>query len=107
MVNANPTGRTSAKWKAYGPDVLPLWVAEMDFPLAPVIADALHDAIDRSDTGYRWVEGLPESLAGFAQRRLNWQVDPQHVIVLGDVLAAMSESLGRLTPPASSIVITP
>ena len=107
MVNANPTGRTSAKWKAYGPDVLPLWVAEMDFPLAPVIADALHDAIDRSDTGYRWVEGLPEALAGFAQRRLNWQVDPQHVIVLGDVLAAMSETLGRLTPPASSIVITP
>jgi len=34
-------------------------------------------------------------------------MDPDRVIVLGDVLAAMSESLGRLTPPASSIVITP
>lgn len=104
---ANPTGRTSAKWKAYDPDVLPLWVAEMDFPLAPVIASALHDAIDRSDTGYRWAAGLPEVLAGFAGRRMGWELDPERVIVLGDVLAAMSESLHRLTADGSAVVITP
>ena len=107
MVAANPTGRTSAKWKAHDPDVLPLWVAEMDFPLATVIASALHDAIDRSDTGYRWAAGLPEALAGFAGRRMGWELDPERVIVLGDVLAAMSESLHRLTPDGSSVVITP
>lgn len=104
---ANPTGRTSAKWKAYDSDVLPLWVAEMDFPLAPAIASALRDAIDRSDTGYRWVAGLPEALADFVARRLGWHLDPQRVIVLGDVLAAMSESLRRLTPAGSAVVITP
>ena len=107
MVTANPTGRTSAKWKTFDSDVLPLWVAEMDYPLAPVIARALHDAIDRSDTGYRWAEGLPEALAGFAHRRMGWELDPGRVIVLGDVLAAMSESMYRLTPAGSSIVITP
>ncbi|TEX51302.1 MAG: hypothetical protein B7C55_06330 [Actinomycetales bacterium mxb001] len=79
----------------------------MDYPLAPVIARALHDAIDRSDTGYRWVEGLPKALAGFAHRRMGWELDPGRVIVLGDVLAAMSESMYRLTPAGSSIVITP
>ena len=42
-------------------DVLPLPVAEMDFPLAAPIASALHAAIDRSDTGYRMGGALPEA----------------------------------------------
>ena len=43
--------RTSAKWRVYDPDVIPAWVAEMDYPLAAPIAAALHAAIDRSDVG--------------------------------------------------------
>src|SRR5690554_1887414 len=55
-VNADPIEslrrRTSMKWAAFPPDVLPLPVAEMDFPLAEPIASVLIDAIKRSDTGY-------------------------------------------------------
>ena len=43
--------RRSVKWREFPPDVLPAFVAEMDFPLAPPIAAALHRAVDRSDTG--------------------------------------------------------
>lgn len=86
--------------------MLPLWVAEMDFPLAEAIAQALHDAIDRSDTGYRWAGDLPEALAGFAHRRLRWTIDPARVTVIGDVLVAMAESLRHLTDPGD-VVITP
>lgn len=100
------TGRTSAKWRAYETDVLPLWVAEMDYPLAPPIARALHDAIDRSDTGYRWDAGLPQALAGFAERRLGWSIDPSRVTTIGDVLVAMAESLRHLAEPGG-VVITP
>ena len=103
---ANPTGRTSAKWRVYEPDVLPLWVAEMDYPLALPIARALHDAIDRSDTGYRWDAGLPQALAGFAERRLGWSIDPSRVTTIGDVLVAMAESLRHLAEPGG-VVITP
>ena len=103
---ANPTGRTSAKWRVYDADVLPLWVAEMDFPLAPPIARALHDAVDRSDTGYRWDAGLPEALAGFAASRLGWHVDPSRVTTIGDVLVAMTEALRHLADPGG-VVITP
>ena len=103
---ANPTGRTSAKWKAFDADLLPLWVAEMDYPLAPPIARALHDAIDRSDTGYRWDAGLPQALAGFAERRLDWTIDPARVTTIGDVLVAMAESLRHLAEPGR-VVITP
>lgn len=96
--------RTSAKWSAYPQDVLPLWVAEMDYPLAPSIAAALHSAIDRSDTGYRWAGDLPEALAEFTARRLGWAVDPSRVMVLGDLLVGMAETVRRLTDGA--LVIT-
>ena len=85
--------RTSAKWRAYPDDVLPLWVAEMDYPLAAPIAAALHDAIDRSDTGYRWVGDLAEALAEFSGRRLGWAPDPQRVMLLGDVLVPWRKGL--------------
>ncbi len=106
-VDAARAGRTSAKWRAFPPDVMPLWVAEMDFPLAAPIAQALHAAIDRSDVGYRWAGDLPEAYAAFAARRLGWQPDPARVIVLGDILAAIAESLRRLTGPDDAVVITP
>ena len=44
--------RTSAKWRTFPEDVLPLPVAEMDFPIAKPIRDVLIDMIKRSDTGY-------------------------------------------------------
>lgn len=97
--------RTSAKWRAYPPDVLPLWVAEMDFPLAEPIAAALRDAINRSDTGYRWAGDLPEALAEFSQRRLDWAPNPARVMLLGDVLVGMAECVRRLSDGA--LVITP
>ena len=66
--------RGSDKWTAYPPDVLPAWVAEMDFPLAPPVKAVLHDAIERDDLGYVGrTEGMLEAFAGFAARRLNWE----------------------------------
>lgn len=97
--------RTSAKWAAFPPDVLPLWVAEMDYPLAPPIAQALHEAVDRSDTGYRWAGDLPEALAEFSERRLGWSLRPDRVTLVGDVLVGMAETLRRLSEGA--LVITP
>src|SRR4051794_17193100 len=44
--------RRSAKWRTFPDDVLPLFVAETDYDLAPPVADVLHEALRRSDTGY-------------------------------------------------------
>ena len=97
--------RTSAKWRAHPADVLPLWVAEMDYPLAEPISAALHDAIDRSDTGYRWAGDLPDALAEFSGRRLGWAPAAARVMLLGDVLVGMAETFRRLSTGA--LVITP
>jgi cystathionine beta-lyase len=49
---SRPPGSGGLKWTYYDSDVLPAWVAEMDFGLAPPVSLALHDAIDRGLTGY-------------------------------------------------------
>lgn len=100
--------RTSAKWRTFPPDVLPLPVAEMDYPLAEPIAQALHAAVERSDTGYSsGSRHVAEAFRGFAARRLGWDVDPARVTCTGDVGMGIVEVLRRVTTPGDGIVITP
>ena len=101
--------RGSAKWTQYPPDVLPAWVAEMDFELAPAIKAALHDAIDRDDAGYVGTrhEGLTSAFVGFAARRLGWTVDPSQVRVATDVMVGVEELLLVLTSPGDGVIVTP
>lgn len=100
--------RTSAKWRLYPDDVLPLPVAEMDYPLAEPIAAALHAAIRRSDTGY--IAGsrpVAEAFQGFAAARLGWDVDPARVTCTADVSMGIVEVLRQVTAPGDGVVITP
>lgn len=58
--------RTSIKWTMHDPDVIPMFVAEMDVPLAEPVARALTDAVTRGDTGYPQPRVYAEALADFA-----------------------------------------
>ncbi len=100
--------RRSAKWQAFGPDVLPLWVAEMDFELAPAIAATLTEAIRHSDTGYAWqVPELGKAFAAFAGDRWGWQVDPAAVHPVSDVGVGVVDLLRVLTRPGDTVLINP
>jgi len=99
--------RSSAKWRAYDGDVLAAWIAEMDIDLAPVVATALHDAIERSDTGYRWPGELAEATSDFMARHFGWSFPAERVLVLPDVLTGMAESLRAFTGDRDAVVITP
>ena len=100
--------RTSAKWRSFPADVLPLPVAEMDYPLAEPIARALHAAVDRSDTGYSsGSRPVAEAFQGFAAARLGWDVDPARVTCTADVSLGNVEVLRRVTEPGDGVIITP
>jgi cystathionine beta-lyase len=100
--------RQSAKWQVFPDDVLPLPVAETDFALAPPVAEALHAAVDRSDTGYAMaVPAVGEALATFAAERWSWAIDPLRVAAAGDVGVAAVELLRVLTRPGDAVVISP
>jgi cystathionine beta-lyase len=98
--------RTSEKWRAYPEDVIPLFVAEMDYPLAEPIAEALTEAVRRSDTGYARPGGeLPRAFADFAARRWGWQVDPGQVTTTADVAVVVVEALRLAIRPGDGVVI--
>lgn len=97
--------RRSEKWSGHQPDVLASTVAEMDFPLAPEITAALHEAIDRHDLGYTPPAdtGLPTAFASFARRRLDWAVDPDQITLVPDVMAGLIELSRALVAPGEQV----
>ena len=69
--------RTSIKWQYYGPDVLPVWVAEMDVLPAPEVVEALTEAVRSGDTGYpNFGTTYKEALAEFAPIHWDWDAGP-------------------------------
>lgn len=99
--------RKSLKWRQYPPDVLPAFVAEMDFAVAEPIAAAVRDALAIGDTGYPHVGELGEAFASFAAKRLGWAVDPERVFPIPDVMTGVGEVLMAITAPGSSVVLNP
>jgi cystathionine beta-lyase len=99
--------RRSQKWLTYPPDVLPLWVAEMDTPLADPVRLALHDAVERGDTGYPMPGRLPEAYAEFATRRFGWHPPASAMILVPDVMQGIVAVLEAVTERGSAVVINP
>ncbi len=101
--------RRSVKWSTYPQDVLPLWVAEMDFPLAPAITAALRAALDRGDTGYANPAegGAARAFAAFARDTWGWTPDVARMAPTTDVSVVIVESLRRLVAPGEGVIITP
>ena len=97
--------RRSEKWRAYPPDVLPAFVAEMDYDLAEPVLAALRAAIDLSDCGYAMPAGLGETFARFAETRHGWTVDPGRVHLVPDVMAGVDVILRLATEPDDGVVI--
>lgn len=97
----------SEKWRAFPHDVLPLPVAEMDFPVAEPIRAVLTEMVAHSDLGY--LGPIPEVGVGFkkfAAERWNWNVDENQVRIATDVGVAVVEILRVFTQPGDSILIS-
>jgi cysteine-S-conjugate beta-lyase len=97
--------RRSAKWTMFPADVLPAWVAEMDFPLDGFVRDALLDSINHDDCGYANGAGVGAAFAAFVKARYDWILDPRGVFVIPDVLVGISEILRTLVQPGDRIVV--
>ena len=97
----------SEKWRGFPQDVLPLPVAEMDYPVAEPIKALLAEMVANSDLGY--LGPIPELGLGFkkfAAERWNWTVDEKQVRVATDVGVAVVEILRVFTKPGDSILIS-
>lgn len=100
------TERHSLKWTRYPADVLPMFVAEMDFAVAPEIRQALVRAVEASDTGY--LDG-PGPLAGvfadYARDRWDWEILEQNVHLATDVATGVVEALRVFRPAGGRLAL--
>jgi cystathionine beta-lyase len=97
--------RRSVKWQTHPADVLPMFIAEMDTPLAPALAQALITAVERGDTGYALPGGLPEAYVDFARKRFDWAPDPVTMRLVPDVNTGIAAVVRALTPPGATVVV--
>jgi len=97
----------SLKWTRYGP-ALGAFVAEMDFGTAPVVSRALHDAIDQGRLGYLTSEAaadMARACAGWQARSYGWEVPPERITPLADVVAGLQATVEQFTAPGSAVVL--
>ncbi len=99
--------RRSAKWSYYPDDVLPAWIAEMDFPLAEPITRALHEAVDVGDTGYAATLDIGPIVAGWMKARWSASVSAGDVHLAPDVVTAITEVLRIATEVGDPVLIEP
>jgi cystathionine beta-lyase len=99
--------RPGTKWRV-DPDVLPAWVADMDYPVAPVIADTIEHTVRRGDLGYpHWKDVHPLRVA-FTDRmreRYGWQTDVTDVREHTDVVQAVQVLLHLGTAPGDAVAV--
>ncbi len=99
--------RKSFKWRTHPPDVLPAFVAEMDFDIAEPIRAAVAAALDLGDCGYPHKGELGPVFAQFACDRLDWSPDPELVFAIPDVMTGVAEFIQAITEPGAGVVINP
>lgn len=100
--------RTSEEWREYPEGVLPLFVAETDFALAPEITKALERAVRVGHTGYIASRTpLATAYSAFAERRYGWAPDPAGMRSTADVSMGTVEILRRTIARGERVIVNP
>jgi cystathionine beta-lyase len=100
--------RRNVKWAKYGSDVLPAWVAEMDFAVAHPIRRAIERLAADQEYGYAsrtGDSGVPEAFAARMQDRFAWTVDPALVLTVSDLVQGTFSALTVFAEPGDGIVL--
>ncbi|MDY7117775.1 PatB family C-S lyase [Halomonas sp. SSL-5] len=106
----HPSGHwPSQKWHRYGDEVLPLWVADMDFVSPPAVLEALRARVDHGVFGYGLVpDSLRETLCAWSAEHYDWAIAPEWQQWLPGVVPALHLASLALTQPGDGVLtVTP
>ncbi|MBQ6278211.1 MAG: pyridoxal phosphate-dependent aminotransferase [Muribaculaceae bacterium] len=100
-------GTHSVKWdKCDNNDIIPMWVADMDFKAAPCIIDAMKDRLEHGIFGYANVpEEFYTSIINWFQRRHNWTINHDWIEYTTGVVPAFDAVLKAITKPGENVVV--
>ncbi|PBH89688.1 MalY/PatB family protein [Clostridioides difficile] len=111
MIQVDRSNNFSSKWsemeKKYGTnDLLPMWVADMDFKAAPCIIDSLKNRLEQEIYGYTTrPDSYNESIVNWLDRRHNWKIKSEWLIYSPGVIPAISLLINELTKANDKIMI--
>src|SRR5690554_5790601 len=101
---------SGAKWNHHPAGVLPLWVTDMDFPVAEPIRQAIRDYADTDDFGYPVSDGIPgllDSVTGHLADRHGVQYQPEDVYPTSGIIPSLFLSTLALAGPSDEVVVQP
>jgi cystathionine beta-lyase len=99
-------GTDSQKWQKYASrDVLPLWVADMDFPAPPAVIEALHRRIDHGVFGYaRPVKSTVDAVVDAVAARYGWQIEPEWLVWLPGLVVGLNVAVQAFAQPGEQVL---
>jgi cystathionine beta-lyase len=96
----------SLKWTKYPKEVLPMWVADMDFPAPKPILKTLHKAVDHGVLGYEMPSNaLKETVSARMDRLYGWKVKPEAVVVTTGIVNGFSIAARVLCTPKKGVLV--
>ena len=99
-------GTGCVKWDEASEGVIPLWVADMDFAVAPAIQEAIRKRAEHPIFGYTFVqEDYYEAVISWFKRRHHWTIAREHILYTTGVVPAMSVAIKALTLPGEKVLI--
>lgn len=105
------TGTFSIKYDIAPPgaaeDLLPMWIADMDFPCAQPIIDALHNRIDHKIFGYSnyFHPEVKQAAVNWFARRFGWDINPDEMLFSPGVVPAIAFLMHILTDPGDGVIV--
>ena len=103
--------RRNAKWQQYAADVIPAFVADMDFAIAPEIQAAIRQSVDVEDYGYPMRDGkkadraMAEAFSRRMARLYGWSPDPDLTIAVADLVQATFASVMAYSEPGDGVIV--
>ena len=100
-------GTNSYKWdSARDADILPMWVADMDFRTAPPVVEALRKRVEHGIFGYvRVPDAYYAAVTNWFARRHDWQIEKEWIIYTTGVVPALSAVIKALTVPGDKVMV--
>jgi len=101
-------GTGSIKWDSVPADVIPMWVADMDFPAPPPVIDALRARLDHPIFGYTHVEAAYlEAFSEWQKTRNNWTIPPREIVPAPGVMPAVRFAIDAFTRRGDGVIVQP
>lgn len=96
----------SVKWNWFDEEVLPMWVADMDFRSPEPVIAALQARVAHGVFGYGWPpDGLKEAIQSHLTRRHTWKVQEEEINLISGVVTGFNHAIYSLTEPGDKVLI--